>query len=75
VNGERWFRFDTATNTAHLTQLFKWYGGDFAQVFGSPLEFVARYSPEMKQSLEGGQKPEIVWMEYDWSLNSQANAK
>jgi hypothetical protein len=71
----RWFQFDAATNTAHLTELLNWYGDDFAQVFGSPLQFIANYSPELKQALDGGKKPSIAWMEYDWSLNSQANAK
>lgn len=65
----RWFQYDG--NTVHLTQLYNWYGGDFKQAAGSPLEYVADYSPSLKQTLESGQKPKIKWLDYDWALNEQ----
>ena len=70
---ERWFRFDPQVGVVHLTRLYQWYGGDFEQVAGSVVRFAARYSPELKQALEGGREPQIEWLEYDWHLNSLAN--
>lgn len=75
LHHDRWFQYDAGANSARLTRLLDWYGGDFSQVFGSPLQFIARYSPELKRALDDGRPPSIVWMEYDWSLNSQANRK
>jgi len=54
-----------------LTALFDWYGGDFKQAAGSVLEFVARYSPEVKKALEAGTKLKVRYMDYDWSLNEK----
>jgi uncharacterized membrane protein YdjX (TVP38/TMEM64 family) len=67
----RWFRFEPGSGIVHLTQLYNWYGGDFAQVAGSPLEFAARYSTALEQSLRSGNKPQIDWLDYDWALNEQ----
>ncbi len=71
LSHDRWFAFDPATNTVKLTQLFNWYGGDFAQQAGSALAFAARYSPELEKALDAGNKPKIEWLDYDWSLNEQ----
>jgi hypothetical protein len=68
---ERWFRYSHENKIVHLTQLYNWYGGDFEQVGGSILDFAARYSPELKEGLERGERPEVRWLEYDWSLNEQ----
>jgi uncharacterized membrane protein YdjX (TVP38/TMEM64 family) len=67
--GDRWFRFDPAAGVVELTQLYSWYGGDFVQVAESVLEYAARYSPELKKSLDDGVEPSIRWLHYDWSLN------
>ena len=67
----RWFSFEPEAAVVHLTQLYNWYGGDFAQVAGSPLEFAARYSPALKQALSSGKEPTINWIDYDWALNEQ----
>lgn len=67
--GDRWFRFDPASGVVELTQLYSWYGGDFVQVAGSVLKYAARYSPDLKKSLDGGAEPSIHWLNYDWSLN------
>jgi len=68
-----WFDFDPESNVVRLTQLYLWYGGDFEQVAGGALEFAARYSPELKAATASGATPRIVWIEYDWSLNSKQN--
>jgi hypothetical protein len=71
----RWFRYDAAQGVAHLTRLYDWYGGDFTQVAGSPLEFAARYSPALRSDLQRGRAPEVRWLEYDWALNEQRSTK
>jgi hypothetical protein len=70
---DRWVRFEPGEDTIHLTQLYDWYGGDFAQVAGSVLDFVARYVPALKTALDSGAAPSIQWIPYDWQLNSVAN--
>jgi len=72
---DKWYRFDQAAETVHLTQLYNWYGGDFEQVAGSILAYVAQYDPDLKSALDAGQTPRIKWLDYDWSLNSQENVK
>ena len=72
---KRWFRFDSAKGVIHLTRLYQWYGGDFEQVAGAVLDYAARYSPQLKQALDAERKPNIRWLNYDWSLNSKENAK
>lgn len=67
----RWFRFEPGSSVVHLTQLYNWYGNDFAQVAGTPLEFAARYSPALQRSLDAGETPKINWYDYDWTLNEQ----
>ena len=70
---DRWFRWDPATGTAHLTELYRWYGGDFEQAEGSVLRFVGRYSPGVRAALEAGGQPRTRWISYDWSLNGKAS--
>ena len=66
-----WFSFDASTNTANLTALYDWYGGDFEQAAGSALQFAARYSDPLASALESGKDVRIEWLDYDWSLNVQ----
>jgi len=69
----RWFRFDPEKNTAHLTALYDWYGGDFKQTAGSVRGYVAQYAPQVKQAMERGDPPRIQWIDYSWKLNDKAN--
>ena len=72
---ERWFRFDRDKGVVYLTRLYKWYGGDFEQVAGGVLDYAARYSPQLRQALDAGRKPDIRWLHYDWSLNRKKNTR
>lgn len=65
----RWLRFDAARNVVYLTQLYQWYGSDFEQ-YQPILYYAARYSPELKSTLNSGVSPRIEWIKYDWALNS-----
>lgn len=68
---DTWFSFDPATNTAKLTPLYQWYGGDFEQQTGSVLEYAAQYSDNLADAMESGDDVRIEWLDYDWSLNVQ----
>jgi hypothetical protein len=70
---DRWFQLAPDAREVRLTSLYSWYGGDFEQVAGSALDFAARYVPALKQALEAGRRPELRWLDYDWSLNGIEN--
>ena len=71
---QTWFQFDsTKDDLVRLTKLYSWYGDDFTQVAGSPIDFAARYSPQLQQSLNSGTSPRIFWLDYDWTLNDKKN--
>ena len=62
-------RFDRATKTAHLSEIFKWFEEDF-QGAGSVQKYLARYvaDPEVAKELaQDGYK--VQWIDYDWTLN------
>lgn len=74
----RWLVHSLGSGKIGLTQLYKWYGGDFVQVAGSILEFVAAARPDLAESLgptDGSNPPAISWLDYDWSLNSLENRR
>ena len=63
-------RFDKATRTAHLSEIFKWFAEDFDGPAGSVQKYVARYvaDPEVARALANdGYK--VEWIDYDWTLN------
>jgi len=64
----RWFERQ-GPEAVRLTQLYQWYRGDFEQVAGSLLAYVARYRPEVAEQLEAGEAPRLGWLDYDWTLN------
>jgi hypothetical protein len=70
-----WFKYDPDASTASLTKLYSWYGDDFTQVAGSPLEFASRYSPPLERTLADGMTPAIEWLPYEWDLNSLQNKR
>ncbi|MCC7314700.1 MAG: VTT domain-containing protein [Planctomycetes bacterium] len=68
-----WFQFKLDIKTAYLTQLYKWYGGDFEQVSGDVLKFAASFSDSLRAVLKDGKPIRIEWLDYDWRLNSVEN--
>jgi len=69
---KRWFYIaPDHTGVVHLTNLYNWYGGDFEQVSGSILDFVADYSPPLRRAMDQTRVLRIQWIEYDWSLNDK----
>jgi hypothetical protein len=70
-------RVDVANNTFYHSMIFGYYKADFGGSLPASGKFAAKWlptgSPE-RALLEGG-KFKAVETEYDWSLNSQANAR
>ncbi|MDX1643875.1 MAG: DUF547 domain-containing protein, partial [Thermoanaerobaculia bacterium] len=54
---ERWVRYERGAEVIHLTRLYDWYGGDFEQVAGSVLAYVARYRDDLAADLAAGHEP------------------
>jgi len=50
----------------HLSKIFKWYGKDFKNRYGSYKNFIMK-----TMSLEGSRK--VTFLDYDWNLNSTGN--
>ena len=71
----RWFRYEPAGATVHLTKLYDWYGSDFEQVSGSAVAYAAENSAALAAALKSGRTPSVRFLEYDWSLNTQASRK
>jgi hypothetical protein len=68
---DRWLRFDPATGALRLTELYEWYASDFRQAAGSVPEHVALHVPVVRAALDAGQRVEVRWIPYDWSLNEK----
>jgi hypothetical protein len=72
VNGdERWIRYDRGSGKLEVTSLYEWYRGDFEQVAGTILDYVARYRADLATELDDGDPPALEFLDYDWSLNRQ----
>jgi hypothetical protein len=63
-------RFDRVRKVAHLSEIFKWYEGDFSKAAGSLQKYLARYvnDSDVARELSEGRYA-IEWIGYDWSLN------
>jgi hypothetical protein len=57
-------RYDAATNTLYLSQLFSWYGDDFRARYGSAAAYVLSV-----MGLNPPKPPTVRYLTYDWSLN------
>jgi len=68
-----WMEYNRDDKRLKLTQLYKWYGGDFEQVAGSVEAYVARYNSGLKADLDAGNRLDIEWLQYDWDLNDVVN--
>jgi hypothetical protein len=62
-------RFDPATNTLHLSSIFKWFRADFEAAAGSLPAYVGGYLSDPRAAAPGVR---IEFLDYDWSLNDQA---
>ena len=69
VNDPSRNRFDKATKTAHLSEIFKWFDEDFRGA-GSVQKYVAKYvdDTDVARSLSSDAY-RVEWIPYDWNLN------
>jgi len=79
------FRIDRTGRKVYLSSIFKWFGSDFQEKYGSQspfkgysgknsadLNFIIRYlsDPDQRELLT--EKYEVEYLDYDWNLNDQA---
>jgi hypothetical protein len=73
-------RFAFGDGEAQLSQIFKWFGQDFAGYRGisgygeeldGVLSFCSRYLPERDRRRLLRRELDVEWLDYDWSLNTQ----
>src|SRR2546422_3187332 len=63
-------RFDKATRTAHLSEIFDWYDMDFRVATGSTQRFIARYVADADVARDlAADEYKVEWIPYDWRLN------
>ena len=65
-------QFDSATKTARLSSIFKWYQGDFGASDREALLAAARYAPtEIRRIIEADPASwKVTYLAYDWTLNA-----
>lgn len=65
--------YDVKKKKLKLSKIFKWYGGDFKNKYGSYLSFVSTRITDHKPShqLIAKDKVKRSWTNYDWALNEQ----
>lgn len=73
MSSDRGFRKGN-DKTIHLSQLFNWFAGDFAQKpYQHRLLFVAKFIPKEHQEFVKKNHASLVvkWLDYSWQLNVQ----
>jgi hypothetical protein len=68
---ERWVVYRPDDDLIELTSLYDWYRGDFEQVAGSILDYVALYREDLRLGLQTGLDIKVRFLDYDWSLNER----
>jgi Protein of unknown function, DUF547 len=62
-------RFDKATKTAHLSEIFKWFDEDFRGA-GSVQKYIAKYVDDAEVArMLANDGFRVEWIPYDWNLN------
>ncbi len=72
-NDPRWAWLSRNGHTLHLTSIYQWYGGDFEQAAGTVIKFVVRYNRRLAAEWAVGNVPNVVFMSYNWNLDSLQN--
>lgn len=55
----------------HLSAIFDWYEDDFGGSRDAIRSYVARFAPEAAAMFLERDKPEVRFLDYDWTLNAQ----
>lgn len=70
LTNERENRFYPDKKELVLSKIFSWYGDDFgSEGDKSLIAYAAKSIPALQKALDRGQKVEIRYGDYDWSLN------
>jgi hypothetical protein len=64
-------QFDPKTRTLRLSEIFKWFRGDFEAAAGNLLAFVARYVVAATAAALKAPGVALEFLPYDWSLNGK----
>ena len=64
-------RFEAQGPVARVSQIFNWYGPDFAGAAGSVAGYLKKYAPASALPLLGNPAISVQYMNYDWKLNAQ----
>jgi hypothetical protein len=66
------FRADAGQRTIYISELFDWYGGDFAATPVEQIRLLRPYFPA-KDTLSWIDEPNLTikYLDYDWALNDQ----
>jgi hypothetical protein len=67
-------RIDVQARRAHLSPIFRWFSEDFGRSDAEVGQYLARYFTGVERALLRSGRFQIEYTDYDWSLNSQANA-
>lgn len=60
--------FDASEGEIAISEIFKWYKGDFEKA-GGLREFLAKYAPDSAK--DAARNAEIDYLDYNWALNAQ----
>jgi hypothetical protein len=66
------FRYDAAPKRFHLSAILDWYAKDFGPTRSQQLRAIASYLPAAAQAAARSGEGQVVFFDYDWTLNDQA---
>lgn len=67
INDKTKVKLDKDNNLLYLSSIFKWFKEDFVDV----IEFISGYLPEDDVRFIKEKKPNLKYINYDWSLNEK----
>lgn len=75
-NVRKWFKdpkrgLSLEGDTVYISQIFNWFGGDFAKDRARQLEWIAKYVDKKTAAAITRRGLKVKFIEWDWSLNEQ----
>ena len=72
INHPEKVRLDRANRVLYLSKIFEWYSEDFEERHENVIDFIADYLPEADAAFIKGEGIQVKYLNYDWTLNDQA---
>lgn len=68
---QQYVRWAADTNTLYISTIYDWFAEDFEKAGGNVLQFIVHYAePDVARQVQSlHSKPNIQYLDYDWSLN------